>query len=164
MDALVAIKTRRSVRSYRAESVANSVIEDIVDCGRWAATARNVQPWEFIVITGDETRRDLARLIETGRFLDQAPVCLAVFCRDTKYFLEDGSAAIENMLVAAHAHGLGTCWVAGDKKPYAETVAKLLRVPPTHKLIGLIALGHATAAPVPPPKRPLREVLHHEHF
>jgi nitroreductase len=129
-----------------------------------AATARNVQPWEFIVITHVETRHQLSRLIETGRFLADAPVCIAVFCRDTKYFLEDGCAAIQNMLVAAQALGLGTCWVAGEKKPYALTVAEMLRVPATHKLVGLVALGHSVEHPALPPKRPLREVLHHEHF
>jgi nitroreductase len=164
MDALIAIKTRRSVRSYRADPVAASVIEDIVECGHLAATARNVQPWEFIVITSPQVRQQLARLIDTGRFLAEAPVCIAVFCRDSKYFLEDGCAAIQNMLVAARAHGLGTCWVAGEKKPYAETVAQILHVPSSHKLVGLVAVGHPTSNPEMPPKRPLREVLHHEHF
>ena len=164
MDTLTALKTRRSVRAYRPDAVPEDVVEDIVDCGRLAASARNVQPWEFVVVTEAGTRRQLADLIETGRFLADAPVCLAVFCRDTKYYLEDGCAAIQNMLVAAHAHGLGSCWVAGDKKPYAVTVAQRLGVPPTHKLIGLVAVGRAVESPVMPPKRPLREVLHRERF
>ena len=129
-----------------------------------AATARNIQPWEFVAVTNATTRRQLAELIETGRFLADAPVCIAVFCKDAKYFLEDGSAAIENILVAAWAHGLGSCWVAGDKKPYADTVCQMLSVPAGFKLIGIAALGYAVDNPVMPPKRPLSQVLHWEKF
>lgn len=164
MDAVTALKTRRSIRAYRPDPVVKSVLEDIVDCGRLATTARNLQPWEFVIVTDTGTRRELARLIDTGRFIAEAPVCIVVFCRETKYFLEDGCAAIENMLIAARAHGLGTCWVAGDKKPYAVTVAQMLGAPANMKLIGLIAVGHAAESPVPPPKRHLSEVLHYEHF
>jgi len=164
MDALLALKTRRSVRSYKPDPVPSKMIEDIVDCGRLAATARNRQPWEFVAITDGPVRRQLAELIETGRFLAEAPAGIAVFCKDTKYFIEDGSAAIENILVAARAHGLGSCWVAGDKKPYAETVCQMLQVPVGFKLIGIVALGYATDTPLTPPKRPLSEVLHWEKF
>jgi nitroreductase len=122
MDAVLALKSRRSVRSYKIDPVPQRIAEDIVDCGRLAATARNRQPWEFIVVSDTSVRRQLAELIETGRFLTDAPMCIVVLCKDTKYFLEDGSPAIENILVAARAHGLGSVWVAGNKKPYAETV------------------------------------------
>jgi len=164
VDALLALKTRRSVRSYKSDAVPAKIIEDIVDCGRLAATARNRQPWEFVAVTDGVIRRQLAELIDTGRFLVDAPVCIAVFCNDTKYFIEDGSAAIENILVAARAHGLGSYWIAGDKKPYAATVGQMLKVPVDFKLIGIVALGYATDSPTMPPKRPLAEVLHWEKF
>jgi nitroreductase len=164
MDALQALKTRRSVRSYKPDPVPAQIVDDIVDCGRLAATARNRQPWEFVVVTDAAVRRQLAELIETGRFIAEAPVCIVVFCADTKYFLEDGSAAIQNLLVAARAHGLGSCWVAGDKKPYAAPVAALLHAPAAHKLIGLVAVGYATEETPLPPKRSLSEVLHRERF
>ncbi len=164
MDAFLALKTRRSVRSYKPDAVPSKMVEDIVDCGRLAATARNRQPWEFVAITDGPMRHQLAELIETGRFLADAPVAIVVLCKDTKYFIEDGSAAIANLLVAARAHGLGSCWVAGDKKPYAETVCQMLQVPAGYKLIGIVALGYAADSPVMPPKRQLSEVLHWEKF
>lgn len=163
-DAIRVIKARRSVRAFRPDPVDEAVIRDLVDCGRLAATARNLQPWEFVVVREAATRRRLAGICEFGAFIADAPVCIAVFCREGKYYLEDGCAAIENILLAATAHGLGSCWVAGDKKPYAREIAELLCVPGEFRLVGLVALGHAAATPPMPPKRALDEVLHWERF
>ena len=164
MDALKVLKTRRSIRQYTAETVGKKVLEDLVDCGRLAASARNEQPWEFVVVTAPQTLKKLSELAErNGRFLANTPAAVAVFCKDSAYFLEDGSAATQNILLAACAHGLGSCWIAGDKKPYAEPVRELLGVPAGYKLISLIAIGHA-AEQSQKDKRPLNEVLHWEKF
>jgi len=160
MDAIRALRERRSVRSFTDEAVDRQVIEDLVDCARLAPTARNVQPWEFVVVTDDEYRRRLADLTDHGKFIADAPVCIAIFSRDTKYFLEDGSAATTQLLLAAHALGLGACWVAGDKKPYMDAVRKLLDVPQGYRLISLIALGHPDDPSPQKDKRPLDELIH----
>jgi nitroreductase len=164
MDALTTIATRHSTRSYGARPVPKEVLEQIVDAGRRAATARNEQPWEFIVVTQPGTRRRIAELADYGRFIAQAPACVAVFCKDTKYYLEDGSAATQNMLLAATALGVQSCWVAGDKKPYCGAIANLLGVPAGYKLVSLVALGYAEKPGGPTPKRELGEVLHWEKF
>ena len=164
MDALTAIATRHSTREFRPDPLPRDIVEKIVDAGRRAATARNEQPWQFIVVTEPKTRAAIAALTDFGSFIAQAPVCIAVFCRDTKYYLEDGCCASQNMLVAATALGVQSCWVAGDKKPYASAVGQLLGVPPDHKLVSLLALGYEAATPQRKPKRPLEEVLHWERF
>lgn len=163
MDAIEALKNRRSVRAYQDKPVPKEVIEDVVDCGRLAATAINIQPWEFVVVTDAEMRRQLADTTDYGKFIAEAPVCIVVFCKDTKYYLEDGSAATQNTLVAAHAHGLGSCWVAGDKKPYADKVRQMVGAPGEMKLISLISLGYPAEKPQRP-KRPLTEVIHWERY
>ena len=164
MDALEALRGRRSVRAYDAKRpVTREQIETIVDCGRLAATARNVQPWEFIVVTDPAVRAALAVLAVNGPFISDTPVCIAVTCQEGAYYLEDGCNATQNLLLAAHALGLGSCWVAGDKKPYAGAVEELLGVPKDHKLVSLVAIGHALSVPSPR-KRPLAEVLHWEKF
>jgi len=164
MEALQAIAQRHSTRAFAPQPVPRDVLEKIVDAGRLAATARNVQPWEFVVATRAETRRKLADLTDHGKFIAQAPACVALFCRDGKYFIEDGSAATENILVAAAALGVQSCWVAGDKKPYAEAVAKLLKAPAGCRLMSLIPLGYARGPEQRAPKRPLKEVLRWESF
>jgi nitroreductase len=88
---------------------------------------------------------------------------VVVLCRESKYYLEDGSAATENILLAARAFGLGACWVAGDKKPYAETLRKMVGAPDGYKLVSLIPLGYPLEIPSPV-KRPLKQVLHWETF
>jgi nitroreductase len=128
-----------------------------------AATARNVQPWEFVVVTDAVMRRRIALESVTGPFIADAPVCVVVLCQDTKYYLEDGCAATQNLLVAARAHGLGACWVAGDKKPCADTVPAMVGAPEGYRLVSLVAFGYSDAEPSAK-KRPLGEVLHWERF
>ncbi len=140
MDAIEVLKTRRSVRTYKGEPVPIRIIEDIVDCGRLAATAINIQPWEFVVVTDPGMLRRIAMTTDYGKFIADALVCVLVLCRDTKYYLEDGSAATENILLAARAHGLGSCWVAGDKKPYAAEICRLMGAPEGYKLVSLIPI------------------------
>jgi nitroreductase len=164
MDAIEALRTRRSVRKFKSRAVPRDLIETLIDAGRLAATARNVQPWEFIVVTDAATRKKLAEISDYGKFISESPVCIVVFCKNTKYFLEDGSAATQNILVAATALGLGSCWVAGDKKPYARKIADLLNVPSDCVLISLIAVGYSVEAPSLPSKRSVKEVLHWEKF
>ncbi len=163
MDAITALKTRRSVRAYTGKPIPKQILEDIVDCGRLAASAINIQPWEFGVVTEPEMLRKVAEATDHGKFIADAAACIAVITQTTKYYLEDGSAATQNMLVAAHAHGVGSCWVAGDKKPYAPEVCRILGAPEGYKLVSLIALGYPAENPQKA-KRPLADVLHWEKY
>ncbi len=164
MDAIEALLTRRSCRQFSGREVARDLIEKIVDAGRLAASARNVQPWEFVVVMDAAARRQLASMTDTGRFIAGAPVCIAVLAKETKYYLEDGSAATQNILLGAHALGLGACWVAGDKKPYAAKAAAFLGAPEGVLLVALVAVGHPAGKVEGPAKRALAEVLHWEKF
>ena len=162
MEPLEILKMRRSIREYSDEEISKGLLEKIVEAARFSPTARNVQPWEFIVITQTPTLEKIAGLAENGRFLSRAKACIAVFCADTKYYLEDGCAATCNILLAATALGLGSCWVAGDKKPYCAQVAKLLNAPHRHKLVSLVALGYPKSKDSfhIAEKRGLKEVIH----
>jgi nitroreductase len=163
MDAIEVLKTRRSVRAFQGEPVPKEIIEDIVDCGRLASTANNVQPWEFVAVTESGMLRRIASITDYGKFIVEASVCVLVLCKDTKYYLEDGSAATENILLAARAHGLGSCWVAGDKKPYAAEFCRLVGAPQGYKLVSLIPIGYPAESPEKS-KRPLSDVLHWEKY
>jgi len=160
------LRIRRSVREFQNKSIAKDQLEKIIDAARFAPTARNVQPWEFVLVTDKHKLIELAKLAENGRFMAQAAACITVFSTDTKYYLEDGCAATCNILLAATALGIGSCWIAGDKKPYAQQVNTLLNAPLNMKLISLIALGYPQDKDCfqPSDKRQLKELLHWEKF
>ncbi len=163
MDAIEALKTRRSVRAYQSRPVAQDVLTDLVDCARLAPCAMNQQLWEFVVITRSETFKRLAALITHATWLPTAPAGIAVFVKDHPFRAEDGSAATLSILLGAHAHGLGSCWVSGDKQPYAEEVRKLLGAPAEYRFIALAVVGHAAEKPAKE-KRELKSVIHWEKF
>ncbi len=164
MDVFEAIKTRASVRRYSDKKVEKELLEQLVDAGRRAPTGRNEQPWEFIVITDQDKKEKIAAITNFGKFIAQAPACIAVYCRDSKYYLEDGSAAVQNILLAATGLGLSTCWVAGDKKPYVNDISEVLSVPFGYNLVALIAVGYSQGTVSAKEKRSLEEVIHWEKF
>lgn len=164
MEALEALLTRRSVRAFESRPLPRALLEQALAAARQAPTARNLQPWEFVVVTDPARLGRLAALADNGKFIAQAPACVAVLCRDTKYYLEDGVAAVMNLLLAVHAQGAAACWVAGDKKPYAGQVLDLLRAPREMKLIALVPCGFAARPATEPAKRPLAEMVHGDDF
>jgi nitroreductase len=164
MDFFTVLNRRSSVRQFSEKPVPREMLEIIINAARKAPTANNVQPWEFVVVTNVEILNSIAALTDHGRFIKDAPACIAIFCVDTKYYLEDGCAAIENILLAATALNLGSCWVAGDKKAYSGPIGSLLLTPDQYKLIALVPVGYPVQASVPREKRSLDAVIHWEKF
>lgn len=138
------IKSRHSVRKFKQDPVGDLVIADALECAARAPTAMNIQPWLFGVIKNKDILSKIAELVDHGKFIAECPLCFAVFGEKKQtYYLEDCCAATENLILGLQAHGISSCWVAGDKKPYAETVRKLLRVPDGYSLVSLVAAGNA---------------------
>ena len=164
MDAIEAIKQRASVRAYKPDPLPRELLEELVDCGRRAPSALGRHPWHFVVVTEKAMLRQIAESTDYGRFIADAAACIAVLCEEGTYYLEDGCAAVENILIAAAARHLGACWVAGDKKPYAQQVRDLLGAPAGQKLVALLPLGHPAGAPKPKQKPDLDQVLHWEKY
>ncbi len=157
-EVIKVIKKRRSVRKFEPKPVPGEIIKDILDCARLAPTAINIQPWLFGAVTSSDLKREIADMTDHGKFIKDCAVCFAVFTDSTKkYFLEDGCAATENILLACTAHGIGSCWVAGHKKAYVDSIRKLLKVPEPYTLIALVAAGYSNEKPSPK-KKSLDEV------
>ncbi|MCK4462776.1 MAG: nitroreductase family protein [Candidatus Omnitrophica bacterium] len=164
METFDAISKRASVREYQSKPIEKPLLEKLVDAGRRAPTARAVEPWEFVVIIDKKTLQKLGTIANTGSFIKDAACCIAIYCKDIKYYLEDGCAATENILLAAADLGLGACWVAGDKKPYAGEVSKLLDASSDLKLVSLISLGWPKTDARQIKNRKLEDVIHWEGF
>jgi nitroreductase len=153
------IKSRCSVRKYAKEPVPEDLITDILECGRLAPSANNLQPWLIGAAQDRKLLRQIADATDHGRFIADAAVCFSVFCeRGQKYYLEDGCAATMNILTACQAHGLGACWIAGDKKHYSEEIRLLLNVPEAYTLVALVPAGFPMEKEPQKEKKTLREV------
>ena len=161
MDALEAIRKRRSVRNYTGDPIPREDLEKIVDAGRLAASGNNRQPWDFIVVTDREM---INKLKVAAQWMDKAGVIIAVVLDPTSlWWLEDGSAAVENMLIASTALGYGSCWLEGYTLPLEEKFKELLGVPDEKRLLTLVPIGVPVEWPTRE-KKPLEAVIHWEKY
>ena len=161
MDTLEAIRNRRSVRKYKNGLIPKEGLETIVDAGRLAATGSNRQPWDFIVVT---ERPMISNFKVTCSWIESASAVVVVAMDPkSRWWIEDGAAAIENMLLASTALGYGSCWVEGDALPHEELIKSLLGIPADRRVMALIPIGIPAEGPKPR-KKPLKQVLHWERF
>jgi nitroreductase len=158
------IKSRHSVRKFKPDTVDDMVIKDSLECAAQAPTAMNIQPWLFGVIREKETLSTIAGLTDQGKFIAECSVCFAVF-GDKKaiYYLEDCCAATENLILALQAYGVASCWVAGEKKLYGESVRKCLGVPENFTLVSLIAAGNPAEVAIAR-KKEMKKLVFYEEF
>ena len=161
MDALAAIRSRRSIRLYTGAPISRGDLEAIVDAGRLAATGSNRQPWDFIVVTD---RKLIAKLAGVAEWMDKAGAVIAVVMDpSSRWWIEDGAAAIENMLIASTALGYGACWLEGYTLRAEEQLKHALGVPADRRLLTLIPIGVPAESPAPD-KKPLEQVIHWERY
>ncbi|MGA8379277.1 MAG: nitroreductase family protein, partial [Methanoregula sp.] len=136
------IKGRHSVRKFKPDPIDESFIHDAIECAVHAPTAMNLQPWLIGIIRSGDLLKKIGAVTDHGKFIADAPLCFLVFGeRNAKYYLEDCCAATENLILGLQAYGVGSCWVAGEKKEYAEEIRKLLNVPEKYTLVVLVPAG-----------------------
>jgi nitroreductase len=152
---LASLFARRSVRQYRADDVSDSLIRDLLEAAMAAPSAVAKDPWEFIIVRDRPMRARIAEKLPNGQMLVDAPAGIVV-CGDLRrahdrqlsYLLQDCSAAIENLLLAASMLGLGACWLGVH--PREERVAhirSLLRIPDPVIPVSAVAIGWPAESP-----------------
>jgi len=148
MDALEAILTRRSIRKYQVKLVDDDTVRKLLEAAMAAPSSMNLQPWRFIVIDDRAILDKIPELHPHAKMLKEAPLAVLV-CSDSKvqniegYWAQDCSAATENILLAAHALGLGAVWLGVfPRKERMDAVAGLLGLPEEIKPVSLISIGH----------------------
>jgi len=163
MDLFDAIRARASVRSLEPAEVTDEDLEQILDAGRRAPSGMNVQPLQYVVI---RDRATLERLGKVQGFIADASVAIAIVADPgaSKFWLEDASAAAENMLLAIAALGYGSTWVEGTLLRREDWAKELLGVPDHLRLIILLPIGKPASTPSQAAKKPLGELVHHERF
>lgn len=169
MDAIAAIMARRSIRKYTSEAVTEDAMKTLLKAGFAAPSSNNRQPWHFVVIDDREMLDSVPDFHPYSKMLLEAPAAVLV-CGDERITkrprgsIVDCAAAVQNILVAAQALGLATCWLAID--PVEERIAgirKLCGVPEEVVPLALIALGHG-AEEKPPNDRYLADRVHRNRW
>lgn len=161
--ALNCIMTRASVRSYTKEAVADSIIEKILKAGMAAPTAANRQPWEFVVINDQALKDSITDDFQWTKMVKGSAFSIVVCGNMNKAFdgdtpvrgnwVLDCSAASENMLLAAHALGLGGVWCGiYPEEDRVKTLRDILSLPDSLQPLNVIAFGYPEEKPVPKDK------------
>ncbi|MBN1314416.1 MAG: nitroreductase family protein [Anaerolineales bacterium] len=170
-DALLEfLKNRRSIRQYRPDPVPDDLLEQILEAGRWAPSASNRQPWEFVVVRDESVRREVAMQAAyyfiRWAHVEQAPV-LIVLCGNAgskiyrQFLHEDIGLAGGQMMLQARALGLGTCWLGGlDRK----AIGDVIKLPEDVQVVGLLTLGYPAEDPSPPRRKPLADIVHYDTY
>jgi nitroreductase len=168
-DLLALMQGRRSVRAFRPDPVPEAVEHRLLQALIAAPSAGNVQPWVVVRVRGAGPRQALAAAAFGQGFIAEAPLVLVVGADlraaresyaergETLYALQDTAAAVQNLLLMAHACGLGACWIGAFDE--AE-VARLAGLEPGVRPVALIPVGVPAEQPLPPPRRAVEEVSH----
>jgi nitroreductase len=158
---------RRSVRSYTSEKVKPSDITTILTAASWAPSGNNLQPWKFSVVMNDaDLLKKLSSLTIYQHWVQTAPCLIAVFL-DTKAVdnkiqgiylkhVQAIGAAIQNMLLAAHEIGLGTCWI-GEILKNEDQIKELLGAPNDLELMAVISVGYSSKDTIKSKRRDISE-------
>lgn len=140
------IKSRRSIRNFIFQKIENQTITEIIECGRWAPSGRNTQPWKVCVVSHPTVKRMIAEQTKYGGILESAYLNLVIFLDlergyDRVKDLQAMGAFIQNILLGIHAKGLGGVWI-GEILANKEHVNEIFKLP-TEKfeLMGVIAVG-----------------------
>lgn len=173
MNMLKAIKKRRSIRRFLREDIPEEVVMELLDAMRWAPSAGNLQPWEFVVVRDKRIKRRVAEAAYKQMFIAEAPVVIVVCANPSRsatrygdrginlYCLQDTAAATQNLHLAAVEMNLGTCWVGAFDEDH---VARAIGAPRGIRPVAIVPVGRPAERPPPRPRRSLEEIVHRDRF
>jgi nitroreductase len=159
-----AIRARRSIRSYQDRPVEDEKLEAVLEAGRLAPSARNLQEWRFVVVRDKTLREKLADAANGQKFVGEAPVVLVacavtdghrMSCGEQCYPI-DVAIALDHITLKAVEEGMGTCWI-GAFDP--DKVRKLLSIPDDVRIVELMPLGYPASEPSSRPRHDLDQIV-----
>ncbi|MHC4550230.1 MAG: nitroreductase family protein [Planctomycetota bacterium] len=167
MEVMEAIRKRRSIRCFERRKIPSPMLDALILALRWAPSAGNLQSRRFYFVLDPRRRRRLAHLALEQTFVAEAPLAV-VACADhrirkeygergvTLYAPQDVAASLQNLLLAAHAAGLGSCWVGAFDE---EGVRRLLKLPRHLRPVAIVAVGFPREDPAPPARVRRRQAV-----
>ena len=164
MDTFECIRKRRDLRSFIGREVNDETIIKIIEAGRLAPSAMNLQPWHFIVIKDKQTIRALGPLCTSGSFIVDASFAIVVVTDPSNKWHEiDGARAVQNMVLSGWNEGVGCCWIGAIDR---QKVKELLNIPPKLHVLTILPFGYPEQFTVKRKKnrKRLDEVVYWEKF
>jgi nitroreductase len=173
MNVFQCIFKRRSIRKFEKKEIDDKLIGLMLYAATHAPSAGNTQEWEFVVVKDKEQKKKLAIAALHQDFIAQAPVVIVV-CADLEkislrygkrgeslYFAQDTAAAIQNILLSAHALGLGSCWVGAFDE---ESVKDILKLPENLRPLAILPIGYAAEEPEMPKRIPFENLTYLDFY
>jgi nitroreductase len=173
LDIFKVFRDRRSIRKYKNTSVEPDKLEQVLEAARLAPSWKNLQCWRFLIIDDREKRKALFETFPEGnpgtKALDTAPIVIVV-CADPiasgvenniEYYVADTAIAFEHLCLAAHALGLGTCWMGWFDE---AAVKKALNIPTSFRVLGVTPLGYPDQEPKARPRKALAEIAFYNQW
>ena len=168
------IKSLRSVRLFSPRQIPDDVLLDVLDAGRWTGSAKNSQPWDLIVV---KSRENLAALAKCGRYaghLAGATLAIGLIMRgdDVATLLDEGRL-MQNLMLGAWAHGVGSCIASIYPADNQQRARELLGIPADRRLLTMLSMGYPAGpealrlpenAPIPRGRRPMADLVSWERF
>ncbi len=168
MDIFEIFRNRRSIRKYQNRAVEKDQLERVLDAARLAPSWKNLQCWHFLVVSDPVCRDALLQAFPQDnpgtKAIATAPLSIVV-CADPResgrengieYYIADAAIAFEHLCLAAHALGLGTCWMGWFQE---EKIKDALAIPANIKVVGITPLGYPAQEPTPRPRKTLAEIV-----
>jgi len=153
--------SRRSIRKFRPDPVPDELILKVLDVARYAPSARNSQPWVFIVVKDPEVKRKLANVHVWAKPLENAPVGIVVACNtevSPESYQVDCANATMQIMLAAHALGLGTVWLQTLRN--VSEIQGVVGLPKNYVPVAMLALGYPDERPSPKKRKELKEIVY----
>jgi nitroreductase len=169
MNVFEAIKSRRSIRSFADQTIEEEKLRKVLEAGRLAPSAANMQEWKFVVVRDKETKEKLATAANNQRFIAKADVVIVGCATEVDKIMTCGqytypidlAIAMDHMSLQAVEEGLGTCWIGAFDE--AE-VKKVLGIPPEIRVVELMPLGYPLFVPEPRPRKGIDEIVAYDRW
>lgn len=169
MDVFEAIKQRRSIRSYQDKPIEEDKLLRVLEAGRMAPSAKNLQEWRYVIVKDKDLRKKVAVAANNQYFIAEAPVIVVGCATMADYVLTCGQPAhsidlaisMDHMTLQAVEEGLGTCWIGAFKE---DEVKKVLNIPPDMRVVEIMPLGYPKFIPNPKPRKRLEEIIFYDKY
>jgi nitroreductase len=165
---MTAIKMRRSIRHYKNKTVDKEKLDKVLEAGRLAPSAGNLQEWKFVVVSDKSTKEKLA-MAANSRSVKEAPMIIVACATITDCILGSGqltypidvAIAVNHIALKAVEEGLGTCWIGSFNE---EVVKKILSIPDNIRIVTLLTIGYPKYVPGPRKRKKMEEIVVYEKW